>query len=115
LDTQKAAQHSLDLNHLCPIEEMLNLSQCPFGDRVLHDSGNHANYTLRALLLIATVDAAAANQPHLEHAPKSLLPAFEEIARGPMPLNDLQNKRQIEEDRARRPREERRAKRLRKR
>jgi hypothetical protein len=114
LDTQKAAQHPLDINHRCPIEEILNLLQCPFGDRVLHDSGHDANYTLRTLLLIATVDAAAANQPHLEHAQKSLLSAFEEIARGPVPLNDLQIKRQIEEDRARRRRQKRRAKRLRK-
>jgi hypothetical protein len=113
LDTQKAVQHPLDINHRCPIEEILNLLQCPFGDRVLHDSGHDANYTLRTLLLIATVDAAAANQPHLEHAQKSLLSAFEEIARGP--LNDLQIKRQIEEDRARRRRQKRRAKRLRKR
>jgi hypothetical protein len=116
LEKQKpAAYHPLDLDHRCPIEEMLNLLQCLFGDRVLRDTGNDANYTLRALLLIATVDAAAAIQPHLEHAQKSLLSAFEEISRGPVPLNDRQIKRQIEKDRARRCREKRRAKRLRKR
>jgi hypothetical protein len=115
LDTQKAAQYPLDLNHRYPIKEMLNLLQCPFGDRVLRDTGNDANFTLRALLLIATVDAAAAIQPHLEYAQKSLLSAFEEISRGPVPLNDRHIKRQIEKDRARRRREKRRAKRLRKR
>ncbi|RFU30921.1 hypothetical protein B7463_g5400, partial [Scytalidium lignicola] len=114
LDTQKAVQHPFDLDHRCTIEEMLNLLKCPFGHQVLHVAGNDANYTLRTLLLIATIDATAAN--HLGYAQKSLLSALEEITRGPVPLNDRQieaeARRQIEEDRMRRRREKRAARRL---
>lgn len=92
LDTQKAAQHPLDLDHRCTIEEMLNLLGCPFGHRVLHVAGNDANFTLRALLLIAVADTAAAN--HLDPAQKSTLLAFEEIAGGPVPLSDRQIERE---------------------
>ncbi|CZR56938.1 uncharacterized protein PAC_06827 [Phialocephala subalpina] len=109
LDTQKAAQHPLDLDHRCTIEEMLNLLECSFGHRVLHVAGNDANFTLRALLLIAAVDTAAAN--HLDPAHKCLVSAFEEIARESVPLNDRQIEREartkIVEDKARRRREKR--------
>jgi hypothetical protein len=97
------------------MEEMLNLLGCPFGDRVLHTAGNDANFTLRALLLIATVDAAASNHA-LKPEQKALLSTFEQIAHAPVPLNDLQKeleaRRQTEENRARRLREKRAARRL---
>jgi hypothetical protein len=115
LDTQKAVQHPLDLDHRCTMEEMLNLLGCPFGDRILHAAGNDANFTLRALLLIATVDSAASNHL-LKPEQEALLSAFERIAKGPVPLNDRQKelelRQQIEEDRARRRREKRVARRI---
>jgi hypothetical protein len=115
LDTQKAAQHPLDLDHRCTLEEMLNLLGCPFGDRILHAAGNDANFTLRALLLIATVDSAASNHP-LKPEQKALLSAFKRIAKGPVPLNgrqkELEVRQKIEENRARRRREKRVARRI---
>jgi len=48
-------------------------------------TGNDATLTLRALLLIATIDSV--NQPDLNHAQRSLLSAVDEIAKAPLPLN----------------------------
>jgi hypothetical protein len=83
LDTQKAAQHLLGLDHRCTLQELLILLKGPFG--FLHVAGNDATFTLRALLLIATIDSV--NQPDLNHAQRSLLSALDEIAKTPLPLN----------------------------
>ncbi|KAG4431234.1 hypothetical protein IFR05_013275 [Cadophora sp. M221] len=116
IDTQKAAQHPLDLDHRCTMEEMLTQLDCPFGDRVLHTAGNDANFSLRALLLLARKDAAAANLPFSSEIER-LLSIFAEIALSQVPLSDLQIKteerRQIEqnrkESRARKQRDKRMA------
>ncbi|KAE9365221.1 hypothetical protein N431DRAFT_488426 [Stipitochalara longipes BDJ] len=71
VDTQKAAQHPLQLDYRCTIERMLELLKCPFDPEMLHNAGNNANFTLRAMLLIATVDAK--NSPNLEPACEALL------------------------------------------
>ncbi|KAK0103770.1 hypothetical protein ONS95_005772 [Cadophora gregata] len=101
IDTQKAAQHPLDLDHRCTMEEMLTLLGCPFGELVLHTAGNDANFTLRALLLIAKTDACAASDPYPIETER-LLSLFEEIALGPVPLSNLQShvqeRRQIEQN-----------------
>jgi hypothetical protein len=57
VDTQKAAQHPLQLDYRCTIEEMLTLLNCPFDQGILHNADNDAHLPLRALLLIATMDA----------------------------------------------------------
>ncbi|KAK0107955.1 hypothetical protein ONS96_003739 [Cadophora gregata f. sp. sojae] len=93
IDTQKAAQHPLDLDHRCTMEEMLALLGCPFGDRVLHTAGNDANFTLRALLLIAKTDACARTAIHSRCSieTEKLLSLFENVALGPVPLSALQS------------------------
>ncbi|KAL5320459.1 hypothetical protein ACEPPN_011264 [Leptodophora sp. 'Broadleaf-Isolate-01'] len=102
IDTQRVAQHPLDLDHRCTMEEMLTQLDCPFGDRVLHTAGNDANFALRALLLLARKDAAAANLPFSSEI-ESLLSIFAKIALSQVPLNDLQikaeDRQQIEQNR----------------
>jgi hypothetical protein len=84
MDTQKAAQHPLQLDYRCTIEGMLTLVNCSFDQGMLHNAGTDAHFTLRALLLIATMDATT--DPTLEPACKALLSTFEKIARQPIPL-----------------------------
>jgi hypothetical protein len=62
---------------------LLILLKCPFG--FLQVASNDATFTLRALLLIATIDLV--NQPDLNHTQRSLLSALDEIAKAPLPLN----------------------------
>ncbi|KAH7391615.1 hypothetical protein BKA64DRAFT_110050 [Cadophora sp. MPI-SDFR-AT-0126] len=101
-DTQKAAQHVLDLDHRCTMEEMLTLLDCPFEDLVLHTAGNDANFTLRALLLLAKRDVEVSNRPVSAEAAR-LLKRFAEVALAPVPLSDLQTqkeqRRQVEMNR----------------
>ncbi|RDL35219.1 uncharacterized protein BP5553_07150 [Venustampulla echinocandica] len=78
-------------------------AKCPTGNGIFHVASNDANFTVRALLLIATVDAMAANQSLLEPAQKSLLSGCETIGRGPIPLSDRQK-----DDNERREREQNR-------
>jgi hypothetical protein len=52
IDTQKAAQHPLQLDYRCEIEQMLQLLKCPFDPEMLHNAGKDVNLTLRALMLI---------------------------------------------------------------
>lgn len=85
LDTQKAAQHPLDLDQRCAIEHLLNLLECPFEPGILHVAGNDANFALRALLLTACIDSS--KQPHIELAQQNILSAFKKIARGPVALD----------------------------
>lgn len=85
LDTQKAAQHPLDLDQRCAIEHLLNLLECPFEPGILHVAGNDANFALRALLLTACIDSS--KQPHIELAQQNILSAFKKIARGLVALD----------------------------
>jgi hypothetical protein len=87
VDTQNAAQNPLSLDYRCTLERMFTLLKCPFDPGMLHNAGNDARFTLRTLLLIATIDAT--NHPNLEPACKALLSAFESIARGPIPLEEF--------------------------
>jgi len=86
VDTQKAAQNPLQLDYRCTIERMLTLLKCPFDPEMLHNAGNDANFTLRALLLIATVDATNLT---LEPSCEALLSVFEKIAREFVPLQEF--------------------------
>jgi hypothetical protein len=90
VDTQKAAQHPLDLDRRCNLGKLLTLLKCPFDPEMLHSAGNDANLTLRALLLIATVDA----KNHLDGEPGqpncgSLLSNLERIAAEYVPLEEF--------------------------
>lgn len=84
VDTQKAAQNPLQLDYRCKIERLLELLECPFDPDMLHNAGNDANFTLRALLLIATIDAT--KHSILEPGCRDLLSAFEKIAKEHVPL-----------------------------
>jgi hypothetical protein len=84
VDTQKAAQHPLQLDYRCSMEAMLTLLDCPFEPRMLHNAGNDANFTLRALLLIAAVDAK--NHGDLDYDAEALVSAFETIGREYVPV-----------------------------
>jgi len=82
---------------------------------VLYVAGNDEIIAIRALLLIAVVDAVAANKA-MQRSVNSLLSVFEEIAIALVPMSDLQTElkkyRQIEENRAIRRREQNKARKL---
>ncbi|TVY62821.1 hypothetical protein LSUE1_G009555 [Lachnellula suecica] len=87
IDTQKAAQHPLDLEYRIKSEQLLDvLDMSPFEPGLLHVAGNDANFTLRALLLIACLDVCSAPQL-LEPAQLDLLFTLEQVARGPIFLD----------------------------
>ncbi|TVY59112.1 hypothetical protein LCER1_G000646 [Lachnellula cervina] len=88
VDTQNAAQNPLNLDYQCAVERMLTLLGCPFDPEMLDNAGNNASFTLRALLLIATVDAK--NDTKLEPNVKALLSALERIATEGVPLEEFQ-------------------------
>ncbi|TVY32827.1 hypothetical protein LSUB1_G007974 [Lachnellula subtilissima] len=88
VDTQKSAQNPLDLDYQCSVERMLTLLGCPFDPGMLHNAGNDMNLTLRALLLIATVDAK--NDTELKPGCEALLSALERIATEDVPLEEFQ-------------------------
>lgn len=52
IDTQMVAQHPLQLTHKASLRELLIILNCPF--QHIHVAGNDANFTLRALLMLAT-------------------------------------------------------------
>jgi hypothetical protein len=68
VDTPKAAQHPLGLDYRCTIERMLSPLDCPFNPEMLYNAGNDANFTLRAFVLIAAIDAT--NDPNLNRSAK---------------------------------------------
>ena len=82
---------------------------------MLYVAGNDEIIAIRALLLIAVVDAVAANKA-MQRSVNSLLSVFEEIAIALVPMSDLQTElkkyRQIEENRAIRRREQNTARKL---
>jgi len=90
LDTQKAAQHPLDLDRRPNLGELLTLLKCPFNPEMLHSAGNDANFTLRALLLIAALDAK--NHLEEEHECSSLLWTLEGVATEFIPLKEFQGR-----------------------
>jgi len=59
LDTQKAAQHPLDLDYRPSLKQLLRLLGCPCGTQrgTLHVSGNDATFALCAMLCLASVDS----------------------------------------------------------
>ncbi|TVY92025.1 hypothetical protein LAWI1_G002092 [Lachnellula willkommii] len=87
VDTQNAAQNPLNLDYRCAVERMLTFLGCPFDPEMLDNAGNNANFTLRALLLIATVDAK--NDTKLEPGCKALLSTLERIATEGVPLEEF--------------------------
>lgn len=87
VDTQKAAQSPLQLDYRCSLKAMLTLLKCSFDPEMLHNAGNDANFTLRALLLIAAIDAR--NIPDSEPTCKALLSKLENTARECIPLEEF--------------------------
>jgi hypothetical protein len=59
LDTQKAAYEIPQLHHPCSLKELLIALNSPFN--FLHIAGNDANFTFRALLMIAVRDSQGTN------------------------------------------------------
>ena len=68
VDTPKAALHPLGLDYRCTIERMLSPLDCPFNPEMLYNAGNDANFTLRAFVLIAAIEAT--NDPNLNRSAK---------------------------------------------
>ncbi|KAL2068266.1 hypothetical protein VTL71DRAFT_16364 [Oculimacula yallundae] len=56
IDTQKAAQYPLDLDYRCNLQQMLPRLGIEYREEMLDNTGNVANYTLRAMLLLAMLD-----------------------------------------------------------
>ena len=110
LDTQKAAQHPLDLDHRCTLQELLILLKCPFGS--LHVAGNEATFTLRALLLLVILNSS--KESDLSDEQRRLFSTFETTAKIPPPLNRNQEEAEIFTQKRKEKRRNRLAKRARK-
>jgi len=113
LNTQKAAQHPLDLEYRYTFEQLIKLLKCPFEPEILHVAGNDANLAARALLLIACVDSA--DLPKVDPAQQDILTALENIAREPLPLEayhkEVQARLKLEKNRQKRAKQKRSKKR----
>jgi hypothetical protein len=96
LDTQKAAQHPLQLYRRCSLQDLLVTLDCPF--KFLHTAGNDANFTLRALLMIAVKDSQDTSPSESQQV---VLSAIQAIAQSLGPDNWLEKEEdEIEERQA---------------
>jgi hypothetical protein len=82
LDTQKAAYKIPQLHHPCSLKDLLIALDCPFN--FLHIAGNDANFTLRALLMLAARGSQGKNPDESQQA---LLSALQAIAQFTGPDN----------------------------
>lgn len=87
LDTQKAAQQPLQLCRRYSLKELLVALGCRF--KFLHTAGNDANFTLRALLMIAVEDSQGVS---LNEAQQAVVSALQAIAQSPGPNNWLEQR-----------------------
>jgi hypothetical protein len=67
LYTQKAARYPLPLTQRPSLKSPLTALDIPFGSSSLHVSGNHANFTLRSLLMVAVVDSERREDPVMDN------------------------------------------------
>jgi hypothetical protein len=87
IDTQKAAEHLLELSHRPTLQDLLLLLKCPLNPGRLHNAGNDANFTLRALLLIAATDARNESDP--DPTCEAFAGSLREIAREHLPMKEF--------------------------
>jgi len=60
IDTQRAAQSAFSLDYSCTLKELLTRLKCQFA--LLHVAGNDATYTLKALLLLASLASMSCSE-----------------------------------------------------
>jgi hypothetical protein len=92
LDTQKAATVLPELPHSCSLKNLMVALECPFN--FPHTAGNDANFTLRALLMIALRDSQDKDSNELQ---QTVLSALQAIAQSTQPHNWHENRDRIRE------------------
>ena len=85
IDTQGAAQSAFSLDYSCSLKELLKRLECEFA--LLHVAGNDATYTLKALLLLASLEFP--DHSHLCPAQRALFLISGEITKAPPSLEWL--------------------------
>jgi DNA polymerase III alpha subunit (gram-positive type) len=88
LDTQKVAQHPLQLTRRIGLRALLNTLRIPF--QHIHVAGNDANFTLRALLLIGVRDLESGGV-QAEEEREVLVAALQAVARLKRPRSAIKN------------------------
>lgn len=103
IDTTKAAQNPLGLSSICSVATLLDTFQIPYAN--LHSAGNDAYFTLKAMLMIAVVDAEILNESNtaIITTLRSIWQAKHPPARAKLPGNMLpegsESKRSIRQKR----------------
>jgi len=88
IDTQMVAQHPLQLTHKASLRELLIILNCPF--QHIHVAGNDANFTLRALLMLAVRNPDVLN---LSEEQLAAISTFQAVAQFPRLRSKVENPR----------------------